>query len=259
MSEFDIVDMNFHLFDLWIFVIFMETFYIDDIEQFIERLRKIKYTAIFRGQSDEAWHLVPSVFRPLRELLTRASRQAASVGEAEEYSKTEQKMLEQFKRASIPYLSRVPPHEDNWQWLALARHYGLPTRLLDWTEYAAVAVFFAVEILDNYGKNSAVWVAQVPPEYPRDKDPFGIDQIYLYRPPHIATRITVQRSCFTVHPKNYLTYDYIWPVLEKWVIPSRSRGSFRDDLKKLGVTKSVLFPEPDAIAREIGFENKFPE
>lgn len=237
----------------------MEIRIINNIDQFMERLREITYTAIFRGQSDEAYHLVPSVFRPLEEKLKRADRKAATDKEADEVLKKETKMLEHFKRAAIPYLSRVPPHEDDWQWLALARHHTLPTRLLDWTEYAAVALFFAVENLDNDDRNSAVWVAQVPPEYPREKGPFGIDQIYLYRPPHIATRITVQRSCFTVHPTHYLTYQYIWRGLEKWIVPSNQRESFRNDLKKLGVTKSVLFPEPDVIAREIGSENDFPE
>jgi type I restriction enzyme M protein len=50
-------------------------------------------------------------------------------------------MLEKFKREAIPYLTIKP--NDDWDWLALAQHHGLPTRLLDWTQNPLVAVGIA--------------------------------------------------------------------------------------------------------------------
>ena len=69
----------------------------------------------------------------------------------------------------------------------MARHYGMPTRLLDWTENAAAALFFAVEY-PNGGVDSAVWCSERPSEADITKSPFEVDHIYLYNPPHIAPR-----------------------------------------------------------------------
>ncbi|MFZ0709190.1 MAG: FRG domain-containing protein [Terrimicrobiaceae bacterium] len=54
-----------------------------------------------------------------------------------------QKLLRAFKRRSLPFLEMRP--ETDWDWLAVAQHHGLPTRLLDWSVDVLTAVWFAVE------------------------------------------------------------------------------------------------------------------
>jgi hypothetical protein len=44
-----------------------------------------------------------------------------------------------------------------WNWLAVAQHHGLPTRLLDWTYSPYVALHFATANLSNYDKDAAIW------------------------------------------------------------------------------------------------------
>ena len=236
---------------------------IKSITEFVEYVRNKEPSIIWRGQSDFDWDLIPSAFRVLKNTMKQDKRDVAKNKEVNAVEKTEKTMLKLFKRQALPHLTNIPPRDDNWQWLALAQHHGLPTRLLDWTESAITALFFAVERQNNGGKDSAVHFFELHSEIPDEiDDPFIISSVCLYRPPHIATRITVQRSCFTVHPKSYLIDQYKMPSPEEtglMKIPYKYREEIRNSLYKLGINRSTLFPEADYIAKEIAAANCFPE
>lgn len=90
----------------------------------------------FRGHADTKWLLVPWVYRPdNRDVLD------------------EDGLRDEFRRCAWPYLTgaaREPT--DDWEWYFLMRHHGVPTRLLDWTESALVACYFALQD-ENGGAN----------------------------------------------------------------------------------------------------------
>ncbi|MDC7788488.1 FRG domain-containing protein [Rhodoplanes sp. TEM] len=70
---------------------------------------------LFRGVPSVRHTLVPSVGR-------RREGCSYSIG-------LEEALLDQFKREALPFLDHRPTTE--WEWLALAQHHGVPTRLLD--------------------------------------------------------------------------------------------------------------------------------
>src|SRR4051794_31742341 len=73
---------------------------------------------LFRGHRCSSWRLNPSLSR----LRLRAQATLPTA---------EQSMLTRFKREAVPHLRFQP--QDDWDWLSVAQHHGLATRLLDWT------------------------------------------------------------------------------------------------------------------------------
>ena len=85
----------------------------------------------FRGEPDSDTPLVPQLFRPHYKNLF----------DGDYY---ENRLLQHFRARALTY-GRTPHREETDLWLFLARHVGLPTRLLDWTGSALVALYFALK------------------------------------------------------------------------------------------------------------------
>jgi len=106
---------------------------------------------IFRGQVDAAWP-VESTFG--REYLEWFSQLSDTEGLLKSH---ELSMIEKFRQKACGYVNR--PDMTNLEWLSLMRHYGVPTRLVDFTESPFVALYFA-SLMDgerNEGTDFAVW------------------------------------------------------------------------------------------------------
>jgi hypothetical protein len=158
-------------------------------------------------------------------------------------------MFRSFKKKMRFSIADRPSYRDSWQWLAIARHYDLPTRLLDWSESAGVSLYFAVRKKQD-GIDSVLWCSEKPEAVKTEtNDPFSIRNILLYEPEHIAARIAVQKSVFTVHPEDYKDKYLKWPCsLIKATIEASAREPIRKMLDDLGIDNVMLCPEPNAIA-----------
>jgi hypothetical protein len=82
------------------------------------------------------------------------------------------------------------------------------------------------------------------------KEPGKVGRVYLYRPPHVVPRITMQQGCFTVHPDNYMERVINWidgPKI-KFIIQAEDKADIREGLYAAGINRAALFPDLDGIA-----------
>jgi hypothetical protein len=220
----------------------------------------------FRGHGDASWALEPGWYRP------PPSRAAGSAY----YS--EAQLLQTFKLRAPTYLERLPASD--WEWLFLMQHYGLMTRLLDWTEGSLIALYFAVR--DNAGDcDAAVWAMspwwlnkQTTGEYDlfRADDP-RVNGLAPRRqsqrlrgrlplaitPIHANPRIVAQRGVFTIHGTERGSLDRLAKrrgrspaCLERIAIPRECVSPIRRALSISGINESLVFPELSGLCREIG-------
>src|SRR5438093_8588354 len=98
-----------------------------------------KYMAedwIFRGVGDVKHTLIPKIGR------TETWRNFGPGTQGIYSPDFETKYTERFKREARPHIGIEPASDMDW--LSIAQHHGLPTRLLDWTESPLVAAYFAL-------------------------------------------------------------------------------------------------------------------
>jgi hypothetical protein len=109
----------------------------------------------FRGQRETEWSLQTSLERLIR---VRWSRGNSDGVQSLDRKTVGQELLLRFQQVAPNHLPHIPPQEDLSSWLALMQHHGVPTRLLDWTHSAEVAMYFALEEEPQLGaQSSALW------------------------------------------------------------------------------------------------------
>ncbi len=208
---------------------------------------------LFRGQPvDEP--LLPKVAR-LHNI-----RRKWDIPQRRSLHENELHMLDEFKLRSRPFLSTTP--ENEWNWLALAQHHGMETRLLDWTFNPMVALYFALAEADS--SQPVVWIAMTTPSHIltplEDADPFDLKRTTFFRPNLISPRIIAQDGWFSMH--KYVARNDSFIPLEK-------NKSFRQYLTKItihgkplehlaqlhlcGGHRAALFPDLDGVAKYINW------
>jgi FRG domain len=186
---------------------------------------------LFRGVGSVRHTLVPSV-----------GRLAANIGYSED---RERELFEQFKREALPFLAARPASD--WEWLALAQHHGVPTRLLDWSESPYVSLFFAV--WGNDQDDAGLYMIRRPKRDSLSDQPFTQKSVAYYYPGYVTPRLVSQRGLFTVHPQPQEIYKP--EGIMQLVIGCSLKTEFRRKLDATGVHHAAIFADLDGLSRRL--------
>lgn len=203
----------------------------------------------FRGHGDSGWKLEPSLWRD------------------NYHNRLEGILYYDFVSNAAPLL---PPNSNSWDILFEMRHCGLPTRLLDWSENFAVALYFAIS---NAPVNPCIWILNpfklnrlsseqegiLNPTTDLEYSYFGafIDQeetsyenpIAIY-PTKQSKRIFAQKGAFTLHGTTRTPLEELYPeCLTKIELPKNAIEKASAFLELAGINEYSVFPDLDGLSR----------
>jgi len=196
---------------------------------------KSSVSTVFRGVKNAEYELIPKIGR------YKQFRSNEDINIQEKY------MLSLFKQYSIPHLDYRPLND--WEWLAIAQHFGLATRLLDWTRNILVAAYFAVR--SEFDGDSSIYCFQHNRKLNVDKypNPFEYSTVNKFVPNHITNRIIAQAGLFTIHPKPQDSFES--DKVEKLIIKNNYRKKLKNILYKYNIHEFSMFPNLDGLSKHI--------
>ena len=233
-------------------------------ESWQEPLGRFRSNYVYRGLSEASYQLKTSLIR-LEGF----------------YDKLENHILRNFRK----YAHRDAVRGDSiWNWLAVAQHHGLPTRLLDWTFSPFVAMHFATANLEKYDIDGVIWcvdyvkahqylpgslrsilefegangftvemlsrAASTIPEF----DGLSPDDfVVFFEPPSLDDRIANQYALFSMISHSRSLFDG-WleghpDLFYRIIIPASLKWEIRDKLDQANITERVMFPGLDGLSR----------
>jgi len=215
----------------------------------------------FRGHADCSYSLVPGLYRGVSADVAR---------------KDEAILRREFRVRALPYVdAAVGRPETDAEWYFAMQHYGAPTRLLDWTESAIIALYFAVRdplpastthasvlVLNHRGMNEALVGKNALLRHDSDEFAKYFDHPTPVEPAAVVPgsttrRMAAQRGKFTIHgsdSRGLEEYASSGEYLVRVRIPEESVGLLREQVDVAGIRETSVYPDLDGLVRELNRE-----
>ncbi|MEQ9165524.1 MAG: FRG domain-containing protein [Fulvivirga sp.] len=230
----------------------MKTVEINSLEEYLQEVIKGKTDRIvlYRGQSLD---------KPLLPVVARGNSKKDTTNE-------EERILQEFKNRT-GLLAANHKLETDWDWLSLAQHFGLKTRLLDWSSNPLISLWFAFYFRCD-DENSVVWRFNAPNDSLIQSNskasPFDKGGTKVFRPSIIDRRLEAQNAWFTAHKystrnKRFVTLESnskYKPHLAKYIIPKKNREKILSGLDSFGINYSTVFPDIQGISEYLNWKNQ---
>lgn len=258
----------------------MQLINISSVAELIERINKLPNNYIYRGQANANWGLQSSLERVVGENWSSASAQSF-----EDFS------IERFRSKFHLYDTENCQPNSKLAWLAAMQHYGVPTRLLDFSESPYVALYFALEAFNTSSKSnfslymldySAILERSIQHIKVADRnfkesrqsiqgkqdevfeeivDRFSYDIAWITEPKIFNTRIDRQAGSFLLSGnrgkriEEIVSSDLYKDVdIQKLTIPGELATGVYSLLRKMNVTSKSLYGDLDGLAKSIRME-----
>jgi hypothetical protein len=219
---------------------------------------------IFRGETNSSWEPIPSAGRP------PFFRSANPINSQERVSKQNPPRdlgrFNHWRELASAYTKDIP--QNDFECLAYAQHYGLPTRLMDWTESSLVALFFATE--KDFEIDGAIYAFR-PKRYvnPEVANVYEFPKVACLKVRPFDRRLLSQHASFVYFPdpcvplksepldKEMLNLHCGTESLVKIRIPAESKLTIHRDLSDIGITRRALFPDLDGLSQSFIAEDAY--
>ncbi len=212
---------------------------------------------IYRGESDLSRPIIPKAGRKEYFLADFAD------SEGRDLPPRDLLRFNQWRKLAIAYKKKLP--KNDFDCLAYAQHYGLATRMLDWTSNPLVALFFAVDSCSE--KDGAVYCYAPYWTLKTETTKLGeLAQIAKYIPPPFDKRILLQCGVLTympdpkvpltpgpIHDLHELTPEHKLNLV-RFVVKADMKRLLKDSLDQLGINRKFLFPDLEGLSNYINDE-----
>lgn len=193
--------------------------------------------ACFRGQAC-AWPLTPKAYR------------LEFSGSGNEFLHLADSRLHQWEAEAPPYFDRnfkIP--DSKWERMAAAQHFGIATRLLDWTSNPLISIFFAAHGHEDVDGEIVVWKFDADTYNNASSPPDETENLVIFRPLPAFPRLKFQQGLLSYHPNP--STEIPRTQLHRISVPAAQKFHLQSELARIGIDHESVFGTLDHLATKI--------